>query len=94
MNVPASIPALIRESAPGDLQWNSYVAEPIIVDPATQQWDDAADVLIVGFGGAGVCAALEARAQGAEVLALDRFEGGGATALCGGIYYGGGTFPD
>ncbi|RDI44721.1 FAD binding domain-containing protein [Nocardia mexicana] len=53
-------------------------------------WDDATDVLIVGYGAAGVCAALEARAAGADVLAVDRFNGGGATELSGGIVYAGG----
>ncbi|MFC4373461.1 FAD-binding protein [Nocardia halotolerans] len=56
-------------------------------------WDDEADVVVVGYGGAGVCAALAAREGGAEVLALDRYLGGGATALSGGIVYaGGGTW--
>jgi 3-oxo-5alpha-steroid 4-dehydrogenase len=48
------------------------------------------DVLIVGFGAAGACAALEAREGGADVLVVDRFNGGGATALSGGIIYAGG----
>jgi len=56
-------------------------------------WDDAADVVVVGYGGAGVVAALAARESGAEVLALDRYLGGGATTLSGGIVYaGGGTW--
>ncbi|MDF3336849.1 FAD-binding protein [Mycolicibacterium septicum] len=51
------------------------------------------DVLVVGYGAAGVCAALEARARGADVLAIDRFNGGGATQVSGGIIYaGGGTW--
>jgi 3-oxo-5alpha-steroid 4-dehydrogenase len=54
-------------------------------------WDEATDVLVVGFGGAGVCAALQARQDGAEVLAVDRFRGGGATAYSGGIIYAGAT---
>jgi 3-oxo-5alpha-steroid 4-dehydrogenase len=54
-------------------------------------WDDAADVVVVGFGGAGACASLEAREQGADVIAIDRFRGGGATAYSGGIIYAGGT---
>ncbi len=53
-------------------------------------WDDAADVVVVGYGGAGVAAALAARESGAEVLAVDRYLGGGATALSGGIVYAGG----
>ena len=53
--------------------------------------DYTTDVLVVGFGGAGACAALEARAQGAEVLVIDRFDGGGATAISGGVVYAGAT---
>ncbi|WP_245568970.1 FAD-dependent oxidoreductase, partial [Nocardia concava] len=52
-------------------------------------WDSSADVVVVGYGGAGVAAALAARESGAEVLALDRYLGGGATALSGGIVYAG-----
>jgi 3-oxo-5alpha-steroid 4-dehydrogenase len=52
-----------------------------------------ADVVIVGFGAAGACAALEAGAAGADVVVLDRFGGGGATALSGGVVYAGGGTP-
>ena len=52
--------------------------------------DLEADVVIIGFGAAGSAAALEAVAQGAEVLILDRFSGGGATELSGGVVYAGG----
>ena len=49
-------------------------------------------MLVVGFGGAGACAAVEALERGAQVLAVDRFAGGGATRMSGGIIYlGGGT---
>ncbi len=53
-------------------------------------WDAEADVVVVGFGAAGACAAIEAADAGAEVLVLDRFSGGGATAISGGIVYAGG----
>ena len=53
-------------------------------------WDIEADVVVVGFGAAGACAALEAAQAGAEVVVLDRFGGGGATALSGGVIYAGG----
>ena len=55
-----------------------------------QAWDLEADVVVVGFGAAGACAALEAAGAGARVIVLDRFCGGGATALSGGIVYAGG----
>lgn len=67
-------------------------ADPPLVLTRDEQdgWDDEADVVIVGFGGAGACAALEARAEGARVRVLDRFHGGGATAISGGVFYAGG----
>ncbi|MFJ8958149.1 FAD-binding protein [Lentzea sp. NPDC102401] len=49
-----------------------------------------ADVVVIGFGAAGACAAIEAAAAGASVVVLDRFAGGGATALSGGVVYAGG----
>ncbi len=56
-------------------------------------WDRSTDVLVVGYGGAGAAAALAAREAGSEVLAIDRYLGGGATTLSGGIVYaGGGTW--
>jgi 3-oxo-5alpha-steroid 4-dehydrogenase len=62
-----------------------------ISDADSLAWDDTADVVVVGFGGAGACAALEAREHGADVIAIDRFRGGGATAYSGGIIYAGAT---
>ncbi|MFD9887726.1 FAD-binding protein [Amycolatopsis sp. NPDC059027] len=49
-----------------------------------------ADVVIVGFGAAGACAAIEAADAGADVLVLDRFSGGGASVVSGGVVYAGG----
>ncbi len=54
-------------------------------------WDEEVDVVIIGFGGAGVCAAIEATECGASVLAVDRFEGGGATEASGGVCYAAGS---
>lgn len=74
-----------------DPDWNSRVGAPLASsDPDAFPWDDSADVVVVGLGGAGICAALEALHQGASVIAIDRFEGGGATRMSGGVYYGGG----
>ena len=56
----------------------------------SQQWDEEFDVVVVGFGGAGACAAIEAADRGAKVLVIDRFTGGGATKLSGGVIYSGG----
>lgn len=48
------------------------------------------DVVVVGYGMAGVTAAIEAAEAGARVLVLDRGYGGGASALSGGVVYAGG----
>lgn len=53
-------------------------------------WNADVDVVVVGFGGAGACAALEAKENGASVLVLDLNHGGGATAASGGVIYAGG----
>ena len=59
----------------------------------TRKWDAEAGIIVVGFGASGAAAALEAAQQGASVLVLDRFHGGGATAASGGIVYAGGGTP-
>lgn len=64
---------------------------PIVVDdPATYRWDESCDVLVVGFGAAGACAALEAAQAGSRVRVVERFDGGGASAKSGGVVYAGG----
>ena len=69
----------------------AYREQPIVVETADQQqWDITVDVAVAGFGGAGAAAALEAHDNGADTLVLDRFSGGGATNISGGIYYAGG----
>jgi 3-oxo-5alpha-steroid 4-dehydrogenase len=56
-------------------------------------WSDEVDVVVIGFGIAGGCAAVSAAAAGARVLVLERAAAaGGTTALAGGHFYlGGGT---
>ncbi|MGW8466691.1 FAD-binding protein [Pseudomonas sp. CLCA07] len=61
-----------------------------VADSDSVSWDEQCDVLVVGWGAAGACAALEARAHGADVLIADRFTGGGASAKSGGVVYAGG----
>ncbi len=66
--------------------------EPLTILP--EKWDKEADVVIVGFGGAGAAAAIEAAKAGSKVLILERMKaGGGSTAICGGIIYMGGGTP-
>lgn len=70
------------------------ILPPLLVDAADAvDWSDAADVLVVGWGAAGACAAIEARSGGADVLVLERFGGGGASVLSGGVVYAGGGTP-
>jgi fumarate reductase flavoprotein subunit len=50
------------------------------------------DVIIVGGGGAGMCAAIEAHLAGARVMVLEADTRlGGATAQSGGVFYAAGT---
>jgi succinate dehydrogenase/fumarate reductase flavoprotein subunit len=44
-------------------------------------WDDEADVVIVGYGGAGASAAIAAHDAGAKVLIVEKNDGGGNTKL-------------
>ncbi|GFG48830.1 FAD-dependent oxidoreductase [Mycolicibacterium agri] len=56
-------------------------------------WSDEFDVVVVGFGIAGGCAAVSAAAEGARVLVLEKAAAaGGTSAMAGGHFYlGGGT---
>jgi succinate dehydrogenase/fumarate reductase flavoprotein subunit len=58
-----------------------------------QDWSDDVDVVVIGFGIAGGCAAVSAAAAGARVLVLERAAAaGGTTSMAGGHFYlGGGT---
>ena len=53
-----------------------------------ERFEAEVDVLIVGCGGAGVCAAIEAANAGASVRVLERAGGGGGTtAVSDGMMY-------
>ncbi len=77
------------------------MAEPEIAEAAARpislrevpRFDLEADLVVVGHGAAGGCAAIEAARAGASVLVLERMSrGGGAAALSTGLtYFGGGT---
>lgn len=62
-----------------------------IDSPGQLQWQRQADLVVVGFGGAGASAAIEAASRGLSVTVLERYAGGGATALSGGVVYAGAT---
>ena len=48
----------------------------IVAASGVSDWADTADVVVVGFGIAGACAAVEARKAGADVLVLERAQRG------------------
>ena len=67
---------------------------PVVEAGSVTEWSDSVDVLVVGFGMAGGCAAVEAAANGARVLLLERSgEAGGTSAMAGGHFYLGGGTP-
>ncbi len=73
-------------------EFTSNISMPLVLEtPEDARWEYEADIVAVGFGGAGVVAALQAREHNASVIAVDRFGGGGATANSGGVVYAGGT---
>ena len=54
-----------------------------------QKWDKEADVVVVGLGGAGAAAAIEAHDAGAKVLVLEKMDKpGGTTLVSAGIVVG------
>ena len=67
--------------------------EPKLVAGPDIAWDQECDVLVVGFGLAGACAAIEAADRGLNVLLIDRFRGGGSSEMSGGVIYAGGGTP-
>ena len=82
---------LETELNPSSPNWFSYVEDPkIVTDASAINWDDEADLVVVGLGGAGIAAALESLDQGHSVIGLDKTSGGGATARSGGVFYAGG----
>lgn len=70
------------------------VASPLhVASHRDVEWDEVADLVVVGFGGAGASAAIDGAERGLKVIVLDRFEGGGATSFSGGVYYAAETKP-
>lgn len=80
-----------QNDRPGSPNWLSKVeAAEIVANADTVHWDTTVDVAVVGYGGGGVAAALHAAELGLSVVAVDRFNSGGSTAMNGGIVYAGG----
>lgn len=64
---------------------------PLVIDEIeSAHWDRDCAVLVVGGGAAGSAAAIAAKELGGDVLIVDRFDMGGATAQSGGVFYAGG----
>ncbi|MBF6079558.1 FAD-binding protein [Nocardia beijingensis] len=65
----------------------------VVAAGAVRDWSDEVDVVVIGAGIAGCCAAAEAAARGVRVLVLERAAvAGGTSAMAGGHFYlGGGT---
>jgi 3-oxo-5alpha-steroid 4-dehydrogenase len=53
----------------------------IVKFETVEKFDLSADVVVCGYGGAGGCAALEARRAGADVLVLERASGAGGSTM-------------
>ena len=70
--------------------WLDAIRLPRGGAPVGAAEDETFDVVVVGFGAAGAAAAIQAADEGSRVLVVDRFEGGGATRLSGGVFYAGG----
>ncbi len=82
----------MNQEAKTALSDNGVSIEPpmVLTSPDELTWTDTTDFVVVGYGGAGVSAALQAAEDGLKVIAIDSFAGGGATAMNGGIFYAGG----
>jgi 3-oxo-5alpha-steroid 4-dehydrogenase len=81
----------VKYNAADSAKLGVAIEDPLVVaDPDNFAWDETADLVVVGLGGAGVAAALEGLERGLKVTAVDRYEGGGSTAANGGIFYAGG----
>ena len=73
---------LATEINPNEELWLSEVEAPqIITDPNLFAWDDEADLVVAGLGGAGIAAANEALDQNLTVIGVDKTSGGGACLL-------------
>lgn len=72
-------------------KWGLEIDAPLqLAEPDTHPWDESADLVVAGLGGAGIAAALEGLEQGLTVIAIDQYDGGGSSAANGGVYYAGG----
>jgi flavocytochrome c len=69
-----------------------FLSARAVREREVESWDREADVLVLGYGGAGAAAAIAAYDAGADVLVLEKREvGGGTTITSGGTIQGGAT---
>jgi flavocytochrome c len=67
-------------------------AQPAVTSTLPEKWDKEADIVILGFGGAGAIAAIAAREGESTVIVLEKQAvPGGSTAVSGGVYYAANT---
>ena len=92
MTVALADPALKAELQDLTPDTGTPIAAPIVIDdPDAASWDDSCDMLVVGFGLAGAATALRgAELDGMDIILADRFDGGGTSAMSGGVVYSGG----
>jgi fumarate reductase flavoprotein subunit len=73
--------------APAAMNLLNAKAEAAAVRAVPRQWNETVDVLIVGSGFAGLCAAIEATSRGSKVLILEKMPiMGGNSIISGGGY--------
>jgi len=81
-------PAPVPPAGAPITDWGLAIDAPIrLDDPDAHDWQDEADMVVVGLGGAGASAALEGLERGLSVIAVDLYDGGGSSAF--GIYVSG-----
>ncbi len=88
---PLSRRNLLAAAAGASVVAASPLAGATLPASSVRRWDSSTDVLVLGSGAAGICAAIEARDAGVEVAVLEALpQPGGASALSGGVIYAGG----
>jgi 3-oxo-5alpha-steroid 4-dehydrogenase len=82
---------ILRASAAAIAAISASATDAVAAPPTVKKWDHEFDVVIIGFGVSGACAAQEAVQTGAKVLVLDRASAAGNESHGTYIYMGGGT---
>ncbi len=82
------VDSCLKTPHPAYMEWFSKVEHASTNPP--QAWDEETDIIIIGAGGAGIAAALQALENGDRVIAVEKYAPGGATRASGGVIYAGG----